>query len=50
MIEAVEMDSISVNTFRDNLKSFVEKIVTEPTPLKVTRRSSDDFVVLSADD
>jgi antitoxin YefM len=44
------MDSVSVNKFRDNLKSFVEQVVTEHTPLKVTRRSGEDFVVLSADD
>jgi antitoxin YefM len=44
------MDSISVNKFRDNLKSYVEQVVTEHLPLKVTRRSGDDFVVLSADD
>jgi len=44
------MDTISVNKFRDNLKTFVEKVVTEHLPLKVTRRSGDDFVVLSADD
>lgn len=44
------MDSISVNKFRDNLKSFVEQVVTQHLPLKVTRRSGDDFVILSADD
>lgn len=44
------MDSISVNKFRDNLKSFIEQVVTNHVPLKVTRRSGDDFVVLSADD
>jgi antitoxin YefM len=44
------MDSISVNIFRDNLKSYVEQIVTEHTPLKVTRRSGEDFIVISADD
>jgi len=44
------MDTISVNKFRDNLKTFVEQVVTEHLPLKVTRRSGDDFVVLSADD
>ncbi|VAW53978.1 RelB/StbD replicon stabilization protein (antitoxin to RelE/StbE) [hydrothermal vent metagenome] len=44
------MDTISVNKFRDNLKAFVEQVVTEHLPLKVTRRSGDDFVVLSADD
>ncbi len=44
------MDSISVNKFRENLKSFVEQVVSEHLPLKVTRRSGDDFIVLSADD
>lgn len=44
------MESISVNKFRDNLKSFVEQVVTDHIPLKVTRRSGEDFVVLSADD
>ena len=36
--------------FRDNLKSFVEKITLNHVPLKVTRRSGEDFVVISADD
>ena len=44
------MDSISVNKFRDNLKRFVEQVISEHLPLKVTRRSGEDFVVLSADD
>jgi len=44
------MNSISVNKFRDNIKFFVEQVVTEHLPLKVTRRRGDDFVVLSADD
>ena len=44
------MNSISVNKFRDNLKSFVEQVFLEHEPLKVTRRSGEDFVVVSADD
>ncbi len=44
------MDSVSVNKFRDNLKSFVEQVITDHLPLKVTRRSGADFVVVSADD
>jgi antitoxin YefM len=44
------MNSVSVNKFRDNLKTYVEQIVTGHVPLKVTRRSGDDFVVVSADD
>jgi len=44
------MESVSVNKFRNNLKSFVEQVVSEHLPIKVTRRSGDDFVVLSAND
>lgn len=44
------MDSVSVNRFRDNLKTFVEQAVDSHEPLKVTRRSGDAFVVMSADD
>lgn len=44
------MESVSVNKFRDNLKSFVEQIIVNHIPLKVTRRSGEDFVVISADD
>jgi len=44
------MDSISVNKFRDNIKSFVEQVIKMHEPLKVTRRSGADFVVVSADD
>ncbi len=44
------MNSISVNKFRENLKGFVEQVVTQHLSLKVTRRNGDDFVVLSAED
>jgi len=44
------MDTISVNKFRDNLKSFVEQVISCHIPLKVTRRSGEDFVVISAED
>lgn len=44
------MDSISVNRFRDNLKTFVEQVVNNHTPLKITRRAGEAFVVMSADD
>jgi len=44
------MNSISVNKFRDNLKTYVEQVSSEHEPLKVTRRNGEDFVVLSADD
>lgn len=44
------MDSVSVNRFRDNLKSLVEQVISQHVPLKVTRRGGDDFVVVGADD
>jgi len=44
------MDTISVNKFRDNLKSVVEQVVSRHEPLKVTRRAGDAFVVMSAED
>ena len=44
------MDSVSVNKFRDNLKSLVEQVVSKHMALKVTRRGGNDFVVVSADD
>lgn len=44
------MDTISVNKFRDNLKGFVEQVISRREPLKVTRRAGEAFVVVSADD
>ncbi len=44
------MDSISVNRFRENLKSFVEQVVSDHAPIKVTRRAGEDFIVVSAND
>ena len=45
-----KMDNISVNKFRDNLKNIVEKVINEHQPVKITRRSGEDFVVISAED
>lgn len=44
------MDTISVNKFRDNLKSVIEQVISRHEPLKVTRRAGEAFVVLSAED
>jgi antitoxin YefM len=46
----LSMDTVSVNKFRDNLKSFIEQVVRQHAPLKVTRRTGDDFVVVGAED
>ena len=44
------MNTVSVNRFRDNLKSYIEQVVSTHTPIRVTGRSGDDFVVISASD
>ena len=44
------MDSVSVNQFRENLKHFVEQVVSQHEPLKVTRQNGENFVVISAED
>ncbi|MYL23367.1 type II toxin-antitoxin system Phd/YefM family antitoxin [Vreelandella massiliensis] len=44
------MNIVSVNKFRDNLKSLVEQVVSRHEPLKVTRRTGEAFVVMSAED
>jgi len=49
-LKSYEMDTISVNKFRENLKSFVEQVITQHLPIKVTRRAGEDFVVVSAED
>ena len=49
-IMVIYMDTVSVNQFREKLKTFVEQVVTNHTPIKVTRRAGDAFVVMSAED
>lgn len=41
---------LSVNKFRANLKSFVDKAIEEHKVIRVNRRSGKDFVVMSAED
>lgn len=49
-LRIIQMDSISVNQFREKLKHCVERVIQEHQPLKVTRRNGEDFVVISAED
>lgn len=44
------MNSISVNLFRDNLKTLVDQAVDRRQPLKVTRRGGADFMIIGAED
>ena len=41
---------LSVNKFRSNLKSFVDRAIDEHVPLKITRRAGRNFIVTSAED
>ena len=44
------MLQITVNEFRGNLKASVERVIRDHEPLRVTRRSGEAFVVISAAD
>lgn len=44
------METITVNQFRDNLREYVEKVLTNHEPLKVSRRNGGAFVVIGAED
>ena len=50
MVKIITMDTVSVNKFRENLKNFVEKVISQHSPIKVTRRAGEDFIVIGADD
>ena len=44
------MESVSANQFRDHMKIFLEQVIGQHSPLKVTRRGGEDFVVVSVED
>jgi len=44
------MLQLSVNKFRSNLKSFVDKAISDHTPIRINRRAGHDFIVMSAED
>ena len=44
------MLELSVNKFRANIKTFVDKVVEDHQAIKVNRRSGKDFVIISAED
>lgn len=44
------MDNTTVNQFRENLKRYVDRVIDNHEPLKVTRRNGDNFMVISVDD
>ena len=44
------MNSINVNQFKENIKHFVEQVVSQHIPLKVTQQNGEDVVIVSAKD
>ena len=44
------MNTVSVNRFRDNLTGFVEEMVRNHEPLRVTCRGGQAFIVMSEQD
>jgi len=44
------VDIISLNTFKESLKEYVEQITQQHTPMKVTNHQGQDFVVISLED
>ncbi len=44
------MIRLSINKFRANLKTFVDKAINDHIPLRVNRRAGRDFIVISAED
>ena len=44
------MIEITVNQFRANIKSFVDRALSEHSTIRVKRRAGNDFMVVSAED
>ena len=44
------MIELSVNKFRANIKTFVDKAINDHAPFRVRRRAGSDFIVISAED
>ena len=44
------MLELSVNKFRANIKTFVDKVIDEHQAIRVNRRSGRDFIIVSAED
>jgi antitoxin YefM len=44
------MIQLSVNKFRSNIKSFVDKAIDDHIPLRINRKAGRDFIVQSLED
>ncbi|MDP8239914.1 MAG: type II toxin-antitoxin system Phd/YefM family antitoxin [Candidatus Hatepunaea meridiana] len=44
------MRELSVNQFRTNIRTIIDKLTCEHEPIRIQRRVGDDFIVISAED
>jgi len=44
------MIELSVNKFRANLKSYIDSVINNHDPIKVTRRKGKNFIVIGDED
>ena len=44
------MLQLSLNKFRLNLKTFVDKAISDHKPIRINSRTGYDFIVISAED
>ena len=44
------MIELSVNKFRSNIKSYVDRVINNHEPIKITRRQGKNFVVIGIED
>ncbi len=44
------MNITNVNQFRQDLQNYIDEVINNHTPLKVTRDNGDDFMVISVED
>ncbi len=43
-------NTTNFNQFQENLTSYVEQVIKNHSPLKVTNNNGDDFIVISLED
>ncbi|QUS62160.1 type II toxin-antitoxin system Phd/YefM family antitoxin [Synechocystis sp. PCC 7339] len=44
------MNTITVNQFTNSLKTFIEQVIKQHSPIKVINQDGEDFVIISAED
>lgn len=44
------MNSIPFIQFKNNIQGFLEQVISQHTPLKISDQNSGDFIIISAED